>query len=275
MPAKPIELIFPLKGIDETWAFGRQPDGTTPAASNVVPYDTLDTRARGGQRWGLSKYYTSLHNSTNAIQRMSSSSSVASTSVREDDVAVSGSLWTTYPSAPAFVTPAYTYTGQRSYTLTDAYTVVLKLKVSSIVDDSYTFGVLLRVDSTYNDEFYTMQITVETRTAGGGGGRITSSLYSHASGGETLVNTDTVGWSAYIATLLSAGTNFQINVTAAGVIAARFDDLPDIGIDHSPGMTLYSDNSLVGVSNSADWEGGSVLTFEGFEMFGEGDELDI
>lgn len=72
MPAEPMEFIYPLKGIDENWAFGRQPEGTTPDALNVIPFDSLDSRARGGQRWGLSKYYVALHNGANAIQQMTS-----------------------------------------------------------------------------------------------------------------------------------------------------------------------------------------------------------
>ncbi len=76
MPVQPIDLIFPLRGLDEAWAYGRQPEGTSPDCQNVIPFDAIDSRARGGQRWGLSKYYPALHNSTNAIQRISSIASV-------------------------------------------------------------------------------------------------------------------------------------------------------------------------------------------------------
>ena len=68
MPAQEMELTFPLKGINETWAFGRQPDGSTPGAQNVVPFDPLNSRARGGQRWGSSKYYPTRHNGVTALQ---------------------------------------------------------------------------------------------------------------------------------------------------------------------------------------------------------------
>jgi len=68
MPTEPLELIFPLRGINDNWAFGRQPEGTTPDCLNVVPFDPLDSRARGGQRWGLSKYITDAFNGTEAIQ---------------------------------------------------------------------------------------------------------------------------------------------------------------------------------------------------------------
>ena len=72
MPAKEMELVFPLKGIDDGWAFGRQPPGTTPDALNISPFDPIDSRARGGQRWGISKYYSALHNGSAALQKLSS-----------------------------------------------------------------------------------------------------------------------------------------------------------------------------------------------------------
>lgn len=58
MPAESRELIFPLKGISEGWAFGHQPEGTTPDALNVLPIDAIGSRIRGGQRSGLSKFCT-------------------------------------------------------------------------------------------------------------------------------------------------------------------------------------------------------------------------
>lgn len=70
MPSQPMELIFPLKGLDEGWAFGRQPKGTTPDVQNCYPFDPLDSRARGGQRPGLSKYYADQHNGSEPIQHI-------------------------------------------------------------------------------------------------------------------------------------------------------------------------------------------------------------
>ena len=72
MPAQEMELVFPLKGIDDGWAFGRQPPGTTPDAQNISPFDPLESRARGGQRWGISKYFAAQHNGANALQKMTS-----------------------------------------------------------------------------------------------------------------------------------------------------------------------------------------------------------
>ena len=70
MPSRPTELVFPLRGINEGWGFGKQPEGTTPDAQNVTPFDPLDDRIRGGQRGGTSKYYSALHNGSAIIQRM-------------------------------------------------------------------------------------------------------------------------------------------------------------------------------------------------------------
>ena len=78
MPRKPTELVFPLRGINEGWGFNKQPEGTTPDAQNVVPFDTLDGRIRGGQRWGTSKFYSSLWNGAAAIQRISSVTDILS-----------------------------------------------------------------------------------------------------------------------------------------------------------------------------------------------------
>lgn len=51
-----MKLRFPLQGIDKGRATSEQPENTAPNMSNVRPYDTLDNRARGGQRPGLDKW---------------------------------------------------------------------------------------------------------------------------------------------------------------------------------------------------------------------------
>ena len=50
-------LVFPFKGLDKGRATGQQRVGRRRPAV-VGPYDTLDNRARGGQRPGLDKLYT-------------------------------------------------------------------------------------------------------------------------------------------------------------------------------------------------------------------------
>ncbi len=50
--------LFPLQGIDKGRTTSEQPIATSPDLNNVRPYDTLDNRARGGQRPGLDKLYT-------------------------------------------------------------------------------------------------------------------------------------------------------------------------------------------------------------------------
>lgn len=67
---QPIEIPFPLKGIDDNWAFRRQPEGTTPDALNVRPYDVYDRRLRGGQRGGHAKYLDDAVNGAETIQAL-------------------------------------------------------------------------------------------------------------------------------------------------------------------------------------------------------------
>ena len=55
-----IPVVFPLGGLDENWAYRRQPPYTTPALQNVRGYETIKGRARGGQRPGLGKAYAEL-----------------------------------------------------------------------------------------------------------------------------------------------------------------------------------------------------------------------
>ena len=51
-----MKIPFPFKGLDKGRAAHQQPLGTSPDMNNVRVYDTLDTRARGGQRPGLDKW---------------------------------------------------------------------------------------------------------------------------------------------------------------------------------------------------------------------------
>lgn len=53
-----MRIPFPLQGVDQGRATSEQPIATSPDLKNVRPYDTLDNRARGGQRPGLDKLYT-------------------------------------------------------------------------------------------------------------------------------------------------------------------------------------------------------------------------
>jgi hypothetical protein len=67
---KPIDLSFPVKGLDENWAYKAQPEGTSPDCLNVRPYDVISQRLRGGSRAGISRYFANPVNGTNSIQRM-------------------------------------------------------------------------------------------------------------------------------------------------------------------------------------------------------------
>ncbi len=113
MPKQPLDLRFPLKGFDENWAFGAQPEDTTPECLNVRPYDVLGQRLRGGQRPGLSKFIDTQVNGTTPIQRLgllvqASDEGVAS-SHTETFTAADGTFLARFPStwghykAPQFI----------------------------------------------------------------------------------------------------------------------------------------------------------------------------
>ncbi len=120
---------FPLLGINENWAFGRQPEGTTPDAQNVVPFDPIDSRARGGQRWGTSKYFSAQHNGSNALQRLSSNvlsavdTQVAYTFTQANGVLDDTSWWPcliTFPTAS--ISASYPHVKSNAITLNNADT---------------------------------------------------------------------------------------------------------------------------------------------------------
>jgi len=52
------ELPFPFSGLHEGLAAEAQPVATTPYAKNVRPFDVEEERARGWQRPGFVKAYT-------------------------------------------------------------------------------------------------------------------------------------------------------------------------------------------------------------------------
>ena len=51
-----LNLSFPHEGIDKGRAASSQSPTTSPDMNNMRLYDTLDNRARGGQRPGLDKW---------------------------------------------------------------------------------------------------------------------------------------------------------------------------------------------------------------------------
>jgi len=64
-----MKLTFPHKGYHKGSATTSQPPGTSPHLLNVRSYDSLDDRARGGQRPGLDKWSsTNVANSSPIIE---------------------------------------------------------------------------------------------------------------------------------------------------------------------------------------------------------------
>ena len=51
-----LDINFPFEGIDKGKATSNQSPTTSPDMRNMRVYDTLDNRARGGQRGGLDKW---------------------------------------------------------------------------------------------------------------------------------------------------------------------------------------------------------------------------
>ena len=70
--SQPVQVPFPVNGLDKNFAYGAQPKGTTADAKNVRAYDAIDRRLRGGSRPGLSKWsgYASQIEGTNDIINM-------------------------------------------------------------------------------------------------------------------------------------------------------------------------------------------------------------
>ncbi|MHC4176278.1 MAG: hypothetical protein ACYSWU_02160, partial [Planctomycetota bacterium] len=57
MPARTLELEFPLGGLDRKLAYQKQRPYTTPSVQNVRPEGTLEGRVRGGSRPGMVKTF--------------------------------------------------------------------------------------------------------------------------------------------------------------------------------------------------------------------------
>lgn len=71
---------FPMKGIHVVGMKNEQPEGTCYDALNVRPFDTIESRARGGSRPGLVKHNSS-RSSANRIQDLNYVTAISSTIV--------------------------------------------------------------------------------------------------------------------------------------------------------------------------------------------------
>ena len=52
-----LEVYFPYKGLNEMAAYSHQPELTSSLIMNSRVRDFSENRARGGQRWGMSKVF--------------------------------------------------------------------------------------------------------------------------------------------------------------------------------------------------------------------------
>jgi len=55
--ARTLKQYFPMQGVNRNYVTSTQPAFTSPDMANVVPYDVLGNRARGGQRPGMNRAY--------------------------------------------------------------------------------------------------------------------------------------------------------------------------------------------------------------------------
>lgn len=65
-----VRVGFPLLGKVENVGYEQQPPQTTPDCLNVLPFDALEDRARGGKRSGLSRHLRTAVNGSNHIQTL-------------------------------------------------------------------------------------------------------------------------------------------------------------------------------------------------------------
>mgnify|MGYP001614259875 CR=1 FL=1 len=68
MPAKLLELHFPLGGLNKAASFQKQPPYTSPSLNNVRPTDTFLGRNRGGSRPGITKTFAAELGSGNPVR---------------------------------------------------------------------------------------------------------------------------------------------------------------------------------------------------------------
>ena len=286
MPAEPMDLSFPLRGINEGWAFGRQPEGTTPDCSNVIPFDTIDSRARGGQRWGTSKYFPTQHNGSEALQRLTSIASIAlsGTDIAEPFTHADAPFWSAYPDtwdhfvyhrdtffdsvvdadteSPEIVSnqikwsypttdrySVHVYTG-KDYALTGDYSISFDIKCTGTQATNCSPSVLFRANPAYTGECYYVEFYCQF-SAGANTARVMGYFKKHDGSGRTNIDSFTTGISAGVYDALVAGTTFTVNITAAGVVGTDLGTVPYSPSDFTPAMDTYGEYHRVGFGQTA------------------------
>lgn len=73
-----LSVGFPLLGKVEGLGYLKQPPLTTPGSRNVVPFDVIEQRGRGGQRAGLRRYFPTQVNGANRVQSLRQATRVLS-----------------------------------------------------------------------------------------------------------------------------------------------------------------------------------------------------
>lgn len=151
------EFRFPLKGIDLVNPRTRQDTDTAFDLVNVQIHDTLESRARGGIRPGLSKYNSAQVSGTNRIQLLDYATTVANSGPSTTGVgyrttrivAVSNGAITMVPSSGAM--NAATVSGSRTLSATSPFMLSSELYGRVYITDGISYKIWIASNNTATD----------------------------------------------------------------------------------------------------------------------------
>lgn len=103
------DLFFPISGLDVSVALEWQTPDTTPEGVNVRTFEPSTNRARGGQRWGLSKYIDEML----PLSYSSGSPAIQHLQLVVDPQAVA--LGVSYPPNDGYTVPPLVFIGGFTY----------------------------------------------------------------------------------------------------------------------------------------------------------------
>lgn len=110
MPGTQIaDIFFPINGLDVSISFEWQTPDTTPEGVNVRTFEPSTNRARGGQRWGLSKYIDQML----PLDYTSGSPAIQMLQVVVDPSATA--LGVSYPPGSGYYNPPLVFIGGFTY----------------------------------------------------------------------------------------------------------------------------------------------------------------
>lgn len=255
MALQPVEISFPAKGIDEGWAFRRQPPGTSPDALNVRPYGPSD-RIRGGQRAGLSKYFDGAVNGSEYIQALGHVTRPASTSdmlggavlLSEtfDDTLDSGNFQAMSGNFPARANLSAT----SDYDVLGGYLQATPTNIShhmvwrTPVTSGYIANAYAVVDENFGSQF--SKVGFLFRCANDGSGDLLASEYgvAYLDSADNKAHIIFPDDTAYSSTLTYTGVGHEIRLEdSLGTVKFYVDDVLFVEVSYASG----SDNRYIGI----------------------------